>query len=80
MATGAKRWLQELRCGCRSKDVAVGAKKWLHEPICSCNSQFMTTGAKLWLQEQDVAAIVKMWLQDKLLKSSFSVICCNFIV
>ena len=26
----------------------------------------------MWLQEQDVAAGVNMWLQDKLLKSSFS--------
>ena len=33
----------------------------------------------MWLQEQNVAAGVKMWLQDKLLKSSFSVICCDFI-
>ena len=35
----------------------------------------MTAEAMLWLQELDVAAAVKMWLQDKLLKSSFSVIC-----
>ena len=55
-ATGAKGWLQELGCGCRSKEVAAGAKKRLPEPICimylqepiySCKSQFMKTGAKM---------------------------------
>ena len=37
----------------------------------------MTAEAMLWLQELDVAAGVKMWLQYKLLKKSYSVICQN---
>ena len=32
----------------------------------------------MWLQEQDMAAGVQMWLQDKLLKISFSGFCHNF--
>ena len=39
----------------------------------------MPAEAMLWLQELNVAAGVKVWLQDKLLKSSFSVIFRNFI-
>ena len=38
----------------------------------------MTAGAMMWLQEEDVAAGVKMWLHDKLLKSSFSGFCRDF--
>ena len=38
----------------------------------------MTVEAMLWLQELDVAARVNMWLQDKLLKSSFSGFCRDF--
>ena len=38
----------------------------------------MTAGAMLWLKEKDVAAGVKMWRQEKLIKSSFSGICCDF--
>ena len=37
----------------------------------------MTAGAMLWLKEKDVAAGVKMWLQEKLFKSSFLGICCG---
>ena len=35
----------------------------------------MTAGVMIWLQEQYVAAGVKMWLTDKLLKSSVSGFC-----
>ena len=38
----------------------------------------MTAGAMMWLKEQDVAAGVKMRLQDKLLKRSFSGFCLDF--
>ena len=38
----------------------------------------MTVETILWLHEQDEAAGVKMWLQDKLVKSIFSGFCCNF--
>ena len=64
-----------LRCGCKNKDLAVGSKS-------GCMSQYLAAIANL-LQQQSrfdcwshvVAAGVKIWLQDKLLKSSFSGIC-----
>ena len=63
LAPGAKMWLQEPKCGCRTKDVAAGAKMWLiepnrdcwsknglQEPRCGCWSQYVAAGAKIWLQ------------------------------
>ena len=77
-------WLQNQRCRCMSKKVAAGVNMQLKESMCSCEtvydnmSQDLTAGAMMRLQEQDVAAGVHMWLQDKLLASSFSSFCRNF--
>ena len=48
---------------------------WLQESIYDNSSQNVTAGAVMWLQEQDVAAGVKMSLQDTLLKRSFLKLC-----
>ena len=89
LAPGAKMWLQEPRCGCKTKDVAAGAKMWLLEPNRDCWSQNGVAGAKMWLLEpicgcrsQDMAAGALMWLHEPmyeiLVKSSFLLFCRNF--
>lgn len=51
-------------------DAAANMK--LQELIYSFKSQDITARAIIRLKEQGVAAGVKMWLQDKLFKSSLS--------
>ena len=63
-----------LRCGCNNKDLAVGSKSGCMSQYIA-NLQQQQSRAMLWLQEQYVAAGVKIWLQDRVLKSSFTGIC-----
>ena len=59
----------------------------LKEPLCGYNSQYLAAGAKMRLNEpwrccrsKDVAAGVKMCLQEKLFESSFLRFCCDFLL
>ena len=47
----------------------------LQEPIYDHRSQDATAEALMWLQEQCVAAGIKIWLNNKLLKSSWFRFC-----
>ena len=55
VATIAKRWLQDSRCGCRCKDVAekvaAGSDIKLQEPIHDYRSQDVTARAMMRLQD-----------------------------
>ena len=63
-------WIQQPRFGFRIKEVTAELKicpyahMQLQEPIHEYRSQDLTVGAMMWLQEQDVAAELKMWLQE----------------